>query len=289
MTNKAAPLVAMRAFEAAARLRGFKAAAIELSITPGAIAQHIKTLETWTGSTLFERMSHGVKLTPLGESVIDDFSDVFDRLARATQKLRENAGPSMIRIATSTDIAQLWLDSRLPDIRAIHSETTITLTILDHPPNLDRDPYDLSLFFRKPAECLHETLICRDAIFPVCSPALAINLGEAADLAGLMFIHDSSLPDDWQTWMQFAASDQQISATGPSFPLYSLALQEAQNGAGIMIGHEPLVRTAMRDGKLVAPFPQKILLDRSLVAETRVPVNEHHLVGRIIARLCESS
>ena len=117
MTNKAAPLVAMRAFEAAARLGGFKAAAIELSVTPGAIAQHVKTLESWTGSPLFERMTHGVKLTALGESVIADFSEAFDRLGIAIQRLRENAGPEVIRIAVSTDIAQLWLSPRLTELR----------------------------------------------------------------------------------------------------------------------------------------------------------------------------
>ena len=36
-------LNALRAFESAARLGGFKAAAEELCVTPGAIAQHIKT------------------------------------------------------------------------------------------------------------------------------------------------------------------------------------------------------------------------------------------------------
>ena len=287
MTNKAAPLVAMRAFEAAARLGGFKAAAVELSVTPGAIAQHVKTLENWTGSPLFERMTHGVKLTALGDSVFEDFSDAFDRLGIAIQKLRENAGPEVIRIAVSTDIAQLWLSPRLTELRATYPDTTISITILEHPPNLDRDPYDFSIFFRKPDDYQHGIEICRDAIYPVCTPALATNLGEPMDLAGLMFIHDSSKKDDWKLWLETAAPGLAIASSGPSFPLYSLALQETQNGAGIMIGHEPLVRSSMRDGSLVAPFPQKKRLVRSLVVETPGPIKPHSLIDQITATLCE--
>ena len=46
---KGPPLNALRAFEAAARLGGFAKAAEELSVTPGAVAQHVKALEAWTG------------------------------------------------------------------------------------------------------------------------------------------------------------------------------------------------------------------------------------------------
>ena len=159
------------------------------------------------------------------------------------------------------------------------------MTPLEHPPNLIRDPYDLSIFFRQTDEYQHGFEICRDSIFPVCTPTLAANLGEPSDLSGLMFIHHSSSMGDWQQWLEFAAQGLKINASGPAFPLYSLALQETENGAGIMIGHEPLVRDSMRDGKLVAPFPQKKRLAISLVVETAGPVAEDTLVGRIIEQL----
>ena len=63
-------LNALRAFEAAARLGGFRMAAGELGVTPGAIAQHVKALEEWAGAALFERQSQGVVLTALGERTL---------------------------------------------------------------------------------------------------------------------------------------------------------------------------------------------------------------------------
>jgi LysR family transcriptional regulator, glycine cleavage system transcriptional activator len=41
------PLNALRAFEAAARLGSLKAAAVEASVTHGAISRHIRLLEDW--------------------------------------------------------------------------------------------------------------------------------------------------------------------------------------------------------------------------------------------------
>ena len=48
-------IVALRAFEAAARLGSFSQAAVELRVTPAAIAQHVKAVEAWAQQPLFER------------------------------------------------------------------------------------------------------------------------------------------------------------------------------------------------------------------------------------------
>jgi LysR family glycine cleavage system transcriptional activator len=282
---RSVPLNALRAFEAAARLGGFKAAAIELNVTAGAVAQHIKALENWAGSPLFERMSQGVCLTDLGKDVSADFKAAFDMLGKATTKLRESAGPRHIRIAVLPSIAQLWLSHRLPQARSIAPDTTISITALDTPPNLSREAYDLSIFFREPSEVEHVTTVCSDSIFPVCSPAMASNLGEPDDLAGLLFLHDITLIDDWRLWLEHVVPGHDTNTAGPTFSLYSLALQEAQNGAGIMVGHEPLVRRSLKDGSLVAPFPQKLNLSRQLVIETAAPIREASLLARIIELL----
>ena len=60
------PLNPLRAFEAAARHLSVKAAAEELSVTPGAVSQMIRTLETHLGVQLFERVNRGILLTAAG-------------------------------------------------------------------------------------------------------------------------------------------------------------------------------------------------------------------------------
>src|SRR5258708_39302665 len=51
------PLNAIKAFEAAARLGGFARAAVELSVTHGAVSRQVRTLEDWLGVQLFVRTS----------------------------------------------------------------------------------------------------------------------------------------------------------------------------------------------------------------------------------------
>ena len=86
-------LNALRAFEAAARHGSFSAAAEELNVTPGAIAQHVKSLEAWTGEKLFKRNAQGIELSLLGASVLSDFTAAFDRLGDAMRNLRASAAP----------------------------------------------------------------------------------------------------------------------------------------------------------------------------------------------------
>ncbi len=284
---KAPPLNALRAFESAARLGGFKAAAVELAVTPGAVAQHIKTLETWAGAALFERMSQGVRLTTLGKSVVGEFSSAFDQLGAAVIKLRSDAGLHQVRIAVLPSIAQLWLAQRLPQVRAIAAQSTISITALDHPPNLMREPYDISIFFSSDEVSGYCREVCRDRIFPVCAPSLAARLKQPKDLVGELFLHDARWTGHWQHWLSAAAPGLEIDAAGPTFSLYSLALQEAQNGAGVLIGHEPLVRGSLEDGSLVAPFEQVVELPRRLVISTPYPLRAGSLLEKIVQELSE--
>ncbi|CAM5336054.1 hypothetical protein FALB51S_01199 [Frigidibacter albus] len=103
---KGPPVTALRAFEAAARLGGFAAAAEELCVTAGAISAHVKALEDDLGAPLFDRQTRGVKLTPLGARVLPDLSAAFDRLGMSVQMLRAEAGPRQVHIATLPAIAQ---------------------------------------------------------------------------------------------------------------------------------------------------------------------------------------
>ena len=68
------PLNALRAFEAAARHRSFKKAAIELCVTPAALSHQVKALEERLGTLLFRRLPRGLRSWhhhPQGQSGTD--------------------------------------------------------------------------------------------------------------------------------------------------------------------------------------------------------------------------
>ncbi|MGR3622603.1 LysR family transcriptional regulator [Pseudophaeobacter sp.] len=257
---KSIALTALRAFEAAARLGGFSAAAEELGVNPGAISAHIKALEAELGAPLFQRSPKGVVLTALGAQALPGFRQAFDQMGLAVQQLRDAAAPRVVHIATLPAIAQFWLSPRLPQLRAEMPGTEISITALEQPPNLKRTPYDLCLFY----DADQGEILSRDVIFPVCNPAVAAELHGPQDLSRIACLSDTSWQQDWHDWLSGSAAPQNITPRGPVYSLYALAVEEALNGAGVLIGHEALLASHLQSGRLVAPFSQRVTLPRAL-------------------------
>ncbi len=280
------PLTALRAFEAAARHASFKAAGDELAVTPGAVAQQIKTLEAWAGAPLFARQPQGVELTALGRAVLPGFVAAFDQLGEAVQSLRTRARPSHIRIAALPSIAQLWLSPRLPRVRAHAGDLTISVTALEVPPKLQREQFDLSVFMETAPEHPAVIEVCPDRLFPVCAPALARGLRTPADLNSQVLLRDAAWADDWAAWLAAAGVGVEVQPQGPVFSLYSLAVEEAKNGAGILMGHEPLVRGHLEAGSLVAPFDLRLPRAAKLTIGAARPVDPGSAVAGVIDLLC---
>jgi LysR family glycine cleavage system transcriptional activator len=67
--------------------------------------------------------------------------------------------------------------------------------------------------------------------------------------------------------------------------LYSLAVEEAIHGAGVLIGHAPLVAPALASGALVAPFARHVAANRPLVAAMRGPVPAGSSLADLVGRL----
>lgn len=267
------PLNALRAFEAAARLGGFARAAEELCVTPGAVAQQIKQLEDWAGAELFERRKQGVVLNTTGRQILPLAERAFDQVAELVQGLRVAASPNRIHIAALPAVAQMWLSPRLPALRQKMPQLEISVTAMEEPPNLDRDPYDLSIFYMADESGPHTRLIAKDVIQPVCAPHLAAQLRQVGDLPGAQCLVDSAWASDWEIWLKAVGQDA-LQLRGPSYSLYSLAVQEAVNGAGVLMGHEALIQPLLKAGRLVAPFKAPVATGHNLVAMMRQPVRD---------------
>ena len=282
---KGPPLNALRAFETAARCGSFTAAADELCVTPGAIAQHIKTLENWAGAELFKRKSHGVELTALGRDILPGFTLAFDTLADAVLSLRTRAQPDQIRIAALPSVAQLWLSPRLPSIRAEYPDLAISVFASEQPPNLKREQFDLCFFYQDEPLDSDCRRIEVDAIFPVCAPQLAGRLEQLEDLSTVACLHDVTWNQDWKHWTREIAPGTELHTVGPSFSLYSLMLEEARNGAGVMIGHRALVQDHLERGELVAAFDGVVTLERSLTVRFQPGASNQSTLSRIVESL----
>lgn len=287
---KGPPLNAMRAFEAAARHISFVAAAEELNVTPGAISQHIKLLEGWAGTPLFRRNAQGVQLTPEGRSLVEGFTAAFDQLADAARALRNIRPNADFHIAALPAVAQLWLPKRLRRIRARFPDINFSVTAMETPPSLSRELFDLSVFFAVPDGSKNQIVVCPDEIVPVCAPTL---LDRAQDISSgfpnVPLLHDQSWSDDWPTWARNTGQSLRDDKGGPRFSLYSLAVEEAKAGAGVLMGHLCLIEEALTNGTLMTAHAQSCSTGRSLVIQLPQQQRRRPETGQIVDLLSDAT
>lgn len=267
---KGPSLNALRAFEAAGRHQSFVLAADELSVSPGAVSQHIKTLEAWSGVTLFQRNAQGVELTRAGLSVIQRFTVAFDALSDAAHDLRNLSTQIEIHIAALPAVAQLWLPSRLGKIRQAFPDIRFFVTAMETPPNLTREMYDIRLFIGEHcADNADERAIVPDEIVPVCAPSLAERITKPGHLNTVPLLQDQTWSNDWVQWSNLTGEHLDDATSGPGYSLYSLAVEEAKSGAGALMGHRMLIERALAEETLVSVYPKMVPTGRALILGMR--------------------
>jgi LysR family glycine cleavage system transcriptional activator len=286
------PYTALRAFESAARHDSFVRAAEELSVTPGAVAQQVKILEDWLGCALFERRTHGVALTVHGRQSLPMLSSAIDMLGAAVQALHAEARPRHVHIAALPAVAQLWLSPRLPRLKQAFPDAQISVTALEEPPNFKRDLFDLGLFYsdKVAADC-DAIVLAADRLLPVCAPSLAqeARLADRANLRHQTLLRDTAWSRDWRRWLTASGTDDCDVDAGPAYSLYSIALQSAIDGNGVLMGREILVAASLADGRLVAPLALRVEIAETLNLLVPVHHPRNKLTQRLVAWLADAT
>lgn len=283
-------LNALRAFEAAARLESFAKAAEEIGVTAGAVTQQIRQLEATLGFAVFRRLPQGVALTDAAREALPRLTRGFDMLGQAVQTLREAQPHRPLAIAALPCIAQLWLSPRLPALQAAFPDLQISISAMEESPDPQRDPYDLSLFYRENVPNSGGLQLATDAILPVCPPSLATKLPTPADLATQTLLHDAVWRGDWARWLAFAAPGAKVDPSrGPAFSLYSLALDACLSGSGVLIGRMSLVGPHLAEGRLIAPFPQAMPTPDRLTLAAATAAGAHPRRAEVMDWLSGSS
>lgn len=112
---------------------GFTAASGRLGMTPSAVSQKIRQLESHLGTRLFERTSRSVRLTEAGKLLLDDtdqsFGDLADALDRARAVGKRPAGE--LRINTSRLAAELCILPRLVGFIRHYPDIALELVVDD--------------------------------------------------------------------------------------------------------------------------------------------------------------
>ena len=259
---KLPPLNALRAFETAARHRGFVGASAELNVTRGAISRHIKLLEDHLGVQLFERLAQGVRLTPAGTAFLPAVSEAFGMIGRAAEEVSADANTLRIVCPPGTSIR--WLLPKLEGFREAHPEFNVRLTT-DFYPDGGFDPVNADIgfsisHFPNRAHDLEVQTLFPILLTPACTPDYRRekSLTSPEALAGCELLHETKKHTDWRAWADAFRPNGVEPANGQTFPNIDIATKAAVMGVGVVMADLVLCREELQSGTLVAPFPNMV-------------------------------
>ena len=257
-------LNALRAFEAAARLRSMSAAAVELAVTHGAISRHVKSLEDTFGLPLLRRDARSVHAMPEGARLAAELSGAFALIEAAVAQLR----PGPLTLSCSATIMMYWLIPRLGDFHDRHPEIELRFNM-----NYDRIDFirdEISVAIRNSMIEPPKDVVIQEAIAewvgPVCSPKYLEGAGlrSPSDLARCRLLAPKTRLGAWKEWTCACCENLSLSPQ-QAYEHHYLLIQAACCGLGVAIVPKLLVLDDLRSGKLVAPFgfvlgPHKLVL-----------------------------
>jgi LysR family transcriptional regulator, glycine cleavage system transcriptional activator len=253
------PLNALRAFETAARHESFARAAEELHVTQGAVSRYVKLLEEHLGATLFRRLPQGVELTTQGRALLPELTGSFERIARAARRVAES--DRELRVGCQPTLAGRWLVRRLSGFQDLEPGIRVTLGLMCDYEDFFRGGFDLGIVtydldVDRPGR-LEAVLLRREALAPVCAPALlggADALREPADLARHTLLHPHADRMDWRKWLRAAGVPEKIGEGGQVFETLEMVIAAALGGLGVGMTDLHLAQDELSSGALVAPF-----------------------------------
>ncbi|MBR8059852.1 LysR substrate-binding domain-containing protein [Burkholderia dolosa] len=258
--RKLPPLSSLRAFEAAARRAGFKAAAEELNVTPTAISHQIRQLEDWLGVKLFERQTRGVRLTECGKALFPALRDGFDSFERAIETTRNIDDGKVATLTSTVAFTAKCLAARAGGFRAAYPNWTLRLDATNAIVDLDQSAHASIRYGPGYYPGLVSEPLFRDHFAPVCRPGLSITTSD--DLRRATLIHfdwGASIRDDpraitWGHWLDAAGMSGIDPNAGLRFNDEIHAMQATLAGQGVGLISLTLVADELANGTLVRPF-----------------------------------
>src|SRR5215471_10734690 len=270
MCRRSLPLNALRAFEAAARLKSLAKAAEELSVTSAAVHHQVKALEELLGVRLFVRTGNSLALTKAANSALPTLESAFDLLSLATEKMRQHESGGVLSLTVCPSFAQKWLIPRLGRFRDDFESIELRIATATDFPDLSNSEVDIAIGygpeerFRYPGVVVERLL--GDEVFPVCSPRYLRRhaLRSESDLLGATLLHDDrALAEqgiDWASWLS-AAGVATSPAESVRFDSASLAIEAAAAEQGVALARSSLVGDDLASGRLVQPFSGRLTVN----------------------------
>lgn len=276
---------ALRAFEATVSCGGIRKAAVALSVDHAAVSRHIRSLEQWAGTALFDRsVGAGGQLTPAGQQYYQAVLKGLRDIARAGIDLRWRSDSHRLSLYCAPGFASEWLTKRLGDFTAKHPDIAIELQPVEADPDPGNAIVDMFIHYLPDVRAmevdasLRSSELVRPPILAVASPDLVRQWPvptTPAELINLPLLHEASF-DQWRRWFAGHGVASEGRLSGTKLWQGHLTLAAARQGQGVALASALLVGDDLAKGTLVTVgggFP--IYLGRYMLTARRRHWRDH--------------
>jgi LysR family glycine cleavage system transcriptional activator len=251
-------LVALRAFEAAARHQNFSRAADELHVTHGAVSHQVRALEQDLGVALFTRHGKRLTITPQGVRFAQAVRNALQDIADATQVLCEETRQKRLTVSSIPSFAARWLAPRLGKFIDQNPDTELVLQSSGLLQDLARDGIDVGIRFglgQYPGLVVERLM--GDSYYPVASPSYLQGLLPTTpkQLKQAQLLRSN---EPWLPWFQAADLKLSEPSAGVRFQDLSLLIRSAMDGDGIALVRHVVVTQEIASGELVRLFDMAV-------------------------------
>lgn len=246
----------IRAFEAAARLGSFTAAARETGLTQPAISQRISQLEAHLGAQLFLRQARTITLSVEGEAWLPHVQAALQELSESSEMLFAR-DRTHLTFSASQSVIALWLIPRLAEVERV---TGASISVQSYVLGGQSATLDEVIQIRYGAGDWphhYQMPLYDEVLAPVAAPQLLAQGQGAGPGKGL--VDWTTLPriactgprPDWHAYTRAFGLPASPGAEALRFDTFHAALEAAKSGLGVALASLPLCAADLREGRLV--------------------------------------
>ncbi|MCB1427035.1 MAG: LysR family transcriptional regulator [Zhengella sp.] len=277
-------------FEAVARLGSVTKAAQELGVSPSAVSQQIRNLESQFGVRLFRREKRKLILTLDGDRLFQTTTQAFAAIRNARSSIARQREVRNLIIRVSPSFGVRWLGPRINGFLTANPDWNIRIDATPDFSAFETEAVDFDLRYGMGGWAgLAERSVLNDLVLPLCSPGYlaelkAVSPDPAEQIRAARLIDSVKSLLRWDLWL----AQNDIAVPDLNYPLRfdrsSMSIELAKQGGGLALDSVTLCLPELSRGELVPFCPDIPVIDFPAYWMVCPP---RHFTRRIVNRFAD--
>lgn len=195
-----------------------------------------------------------MQLTLTGNAYAGKMTSLLDTFEASTSDVQDTASRSL-RVLCTPGLAARWL---VPRLDRFVEPSAIRLRVSVGAPSTDFQTNDADVVIGwadDPVPGAEVVPLMQSGRYPVATPRFIREQGieTPEDLRNVTLMHDETM-DQWAEWFATAGVEPPDFPSGPQFPNCEIATSGVEQGLGVSLAYDIMVRDTVASGRLVRLF-----------------------------------